>query len=70
MPTVLSVLKVEEEAWREGGREEGMDWGMLAVYSCVDSCQEGREEGVLVQPPGEEGGRGGKNKEESLRPMA
>ena len=58
MPTLLSVLKVEEGGREREGEAEGMDWGVLAVYSCVDSCEEGREEGVVVQSAGEEGGGG------------
>lgn len=36
----------------EGG---GMDWGVVAVYSCAGSCQKGTREWAVVQPPvGEE----------------
>jgi hypothetical protein len=33
----------------------GMDWGVVAVYSCAASCARGTQEWVAVQPPvGEE----------------
>jgi hypothetical protein len=30
---------------------QGMDWGTLAVYSCSDSCEESKEEYVVVHGP-------------------
>jgi hypothetical protein len=29
----------------------GMNWGILAVYSCAHSCTQSREEFVVVQEP-------------------
>ena len=28
----------------------GMDWGVVAVFSCAESCLESMEEAVIVQP--------------------
>ena len=30
---------------------QGMDWGVLAVYSCTESCEQSQEEFAVVQVP-------------------
>lgn len=44
----------------EGGDAGGgMDWGVVAVYSCADTCVAGTREWAVVQPPvGEEAADG------------
>lgn len=59
LPSALHVLDVDSHA--TGGRSEkrddlldlisagGMNWGVIAVYSCPESCDESREEFIIVQ---------------------
>jgi hypothetical protein len=59
LPSVLHVLDVDSHA--TGGRNEksndlldlisagGMNWGVIAIYSCPESCDDSREEFVIVQ---------------------
>ena len=63
MPGLLFMLRVDTFAPREvepggGGDGEdlkalglgGMDWGVLTVWSCSDSCDASCEEIAIVQP--------------------
>jgi hypothetical protein len=56
MPTVLHILKCDDHdklacpsALSEDRINWGMHWGMLAVFSCADSCTLSREEFVVIQ---------------------
>ncbi len=57
MPSVLHVLDVDRYAsgsQKSDGLIElissgGMNWGVIAVYSCPESCEKSREEFVIVQ---------------------
>ena len=61
LPSVLHVLDVDSYA-TDGPRKKsddlldlisagGMNWGAIAVYSCSQSCDESREEFIIVQEP-------------------
>lgn len=70
MPALLSVLRVDDTAAAAAAPDDtstdssnqapplatgGMDWGVVAVYSCAASCAKGTKEWAVVQPPvGEE----------------
>ena len=59
LPSVLHVLDVDRYA--SGGHKQksdglielissgGMNWGVIAVYSCPESCDKSREEFIIVQ---------------------
>jgi pre-rRNA-processing protein TSR4 len=63
LPSLLHVLDVDGYATVVGGREKkendddvfdlinsgGMNWGSIAIYSCSLSCDDSREEFVIVQ---------------------
>ena len=52
MPSVLHVLKCDDHAHKSCTSHEnygGMNWGVLAVYSCSQSCSQSIEEFVVVQ---------------------
>jgi len=58
LPSLLHVLNVDSYA-TQGSKDNmdvddlistgGMDWGCIAVYSCSESCQQSREEFMIVQ---------------------
>jgi len=63
MPSLLHILSVEKFApsptlssnsepnSNDIITNKGMNWGVIAVYSCCNSCDESREEYVIVQEP-------------------
>jgi len=58
LPSLLHVLNVDSHAIH-GSKDSmdvddllskgGMDWGCIAVYSCSESCEQSREEFIIVQ---------------------
>ena len=63
MPSILHLLNVEKfapspmSATSDADSKDtkinnhGMNWGVIVVYSCCNSCVESREEYVAVQEP-------------------
>lgn len=57
LPSLLHVLDVDGYATKDSDEDNimdliekgGMNWGVIAVYSCSRSCDESREEFVIVQ---------------------
>ena len=57
LPSLLHVLDVDGHATKNNGEDNvmdlidkgGMNWGVIAVYSCSMSCDESREEFIIVQ---------------------
>lgn len=63
MPNLLGVLDVDKHARKRDRKSTsnltidelmsreygGMNWGALAVYTCIANCVEGREDYVIVQ---------------------
>lgn len=57
LPSLLHVLDVDGNATKDSGEDDimdliakgGMNWGVIAIYSCSMSCDESREEFVIVQ---------------------
>ena len=45
LPSMLHVLDVDSANVKTGG----MNWGSIAVYSCPESCDDSREEFLIVQ---------------------
>ena len=43
-----------------------MNWGSIAVYSCPESCDESREEFLIVQESGEDA----ETKQQKSEPMS
>jgi len=69
MPSILHVLDVDQHTtsidsggaqggepmieWAMNKSTGGMNWGVIAVYSCSQSCDQSREEFVIVQDSGD-----------------
>jgi hypothetical protein len=57
LPSLLHVLDVDGHATKDSDEDDvmdlidkgGMNWGVIAVYSCSMSCDESREEFIIVQ---------------------
>lgn len=54
LPSLLHVLDVDSASDNDNGITDltsvgGMNWGSIAVYSCPNSCDESREEFLVVQ---------------------
>ena len=60
LPSILHVLNVDSYATKEEKKngdddmmdlisEGGMNWGSIAVYSCSESCEQSREEFIIMQ---------------------
>ena len=62
LPNILSILDVDSANSNEDDGNDitnlnsigGMNWGSIAVYSCPESCDESREEFLIVQESGED----------------
>lgn len=62
LPCLLHVLDVDSENSNSDDGNDitdltsmgGMNWGSIAVYSCPESCDESREEFLIVQESGED----------------
>lgn len=58
LPSMLHVLDVDSANANKGNDNDdvmyliktgGMNWGSIAVYSCPESCDDSREEFLIVQ---------------------